>query len=309
MNTVVKLDQVRKFFGQFKALDNVSLNLQQGQILGLLGHNGAGKTTTMKLILGLITVTSGRIRIFGESPIGPQADVLRRSIGFLPEHVSFYNQLTGQEVLDYFAKLKGTNVSSNPELLEKAGLSHVANRRINTWSKGMRQRLGLAQALLGNPALLLLDEPTAGLDPTATFDFYQSMKDLRNKGTTILLSSHVLPGIEKHIDRAMILGYGKLLASGSIPELTDQAQLPLTVKVYGNWSKINWRQQLKNHEVKINHIKGTCLKLSLPMKNKMDVLRVLIAEPEVKNITLLTPTLEDLYNHYNKHQQIIEKTE
>jgi len=304
MKTVVKLAHVQKYFGQFCALDNISFNLNQGEILGLLGHNGAGKTTCMKLILGVIGATSGTIRLFGESPIGSHSKVLRQRIGFLPEHVSFYNQLSAQEVIDYFAKLKSVNIKYTSELIERVGLSHAANRRIKTYSKGMRQRLGLAQALLGKPELLLLDEPTAGLDPVATSDFYESMDTLRKQGTTIILSSHALQGIEKHIDRTLILGNGKLLASGSVTELSEQAQLPLTIYVDGEWSNINWQQQLKHHEVKFSHLNNTRLELSLPLHKKMDVMRVLLAEPAVKNFEVATPSLENLYNYYNKQNSL-----
>jgi Cu-processing system ATP-binding protein len=300
MNDVVMLKQVCKSFAQLNALDNVSLNLQQGEILGLLGHNGAGKTTTMKLILGVIGVSSGTIRLFGESPTGPQADKLRRCIGYLPENVSFYSQLTGQEVLEYFAKLKGLATSGATDLLNQVGLSHAADRRVKTYSKGMRQRLGLAQALLGNPRLLLLDEPTAGLDPAATYDFYKSMDDLRKHGTSILLSSHVLPGIEKYIDRAAILGNGKLLAAGSLPELSGQAQLPLTVHASGDWPTIDWQQQFQDHNVSFSCLNGKRLKLSAPLNSKMEVMRILLSEPAVKDIQVVTPTLEDLYNYYSK---------
>ena len=307
MSAVVMLDHVRKSFGQFNALDDVSLSLQQGEILGLLGHNGAGKTTTMKLSLGVLGVSSGTVSLFGESPVGAQADILRRSIGYLPENVSFYSQLTGKEVVEYFAKLKGLAASSAMELLERVGLSHSAHRRVKTYSKGMRQRLGLAQALLGKPKLLLFDEPTAGLDPVATFDFYESMDELRKQGTTILLSSHVLPGIEKYIDRAVILGDGKLLASGSLAELSHQAQLPLTVRANGDWPNTNWQQQFRDHEVSFSHLNGKSLQLTAPLHSKMKVMRILLAEPAVKDIEVVTPTLENLYYYYSKQFTSKEK--
>jgi Cu-processing system ATP-binding protein len=254
----------------------------------------------MKLILGVMDVSSGKIELFGESPTGSQADTLRRSIGYLPENVSFYSQLTGQEVLEYFARLKGVKDYASMELLERVGLCHAADRRVKTYSKGMRQRLGLAQALLGNPKLLLLDEPTAGLDPSATFDFYESMDDLRKHGTSILLSSHVLPGIEKYISRAVILGNGKLLASGSLSELSDQAQLPLTVYVEGDWPNIDWQQQFRGNDVRFSHLNGTRIELSAPIDRKMEIMRILLSEPAVKDIEVVTPTLENLYNYYNK---------
>ena len=303
MTTVVELDQVSKQFGAFTALNNISLHLQQGEILGLLGHNGAGKTTSMKLILGIIQASQGRVSLFGESPLGPHADSLRQRIGYLPENVSFYNQLSGREVLEYFSKLKRAPLQEIQPLLERVGIEHAADRRVKTYSKGMRQRLGLAQALLGQPRLLLLDEPTAGLDPAATTDFYATIDALRQQGTTILLSSHVLPGIEKQIDRAAILGHGQLLACGSLAELRQDAKLPMTLHVHGEWPNTNWQQQLDGLEVKFGHLNGTRLELFAPLNRKMEIMRILMAEPAVKDVEIVTPTLENLYNYYSQQDK------
>lgn len=303
MNDVVVLDQVSKRFGKLSALDNISLQLRQGEILGLLGHNGAGKTTTMKLILGLIQATHGRVRLFGQSPLGTHADIMRQRIGFLPENVSFYRQLSGHEVLLYFSRLKRVPRHSVDELLERVGLAEAAQRRIKTYSKGMRQRLGLAQALLGRPKLLLLDEPTAGLDPAATADFYASMDELRRQGTTILLSSHVLPGIEKQINRAAILGRGRLLACGSLAELRRDAKLPLALQVHGQWPEHNdWPRQLAGLEVQFKHLNATRMELLMPLQRKMQVMRILMAEPGITDIEIITPTLENLYTYYSQQQ-------
>ncbi|MCW8886220.1 MAG: ABC transporter ATP-binding protein, partial [Motiliproteus sp.] len=199
--SIVELERVEKHYQSVHALQGLDLVIQPGEILGLFGHNGAGKTTTIKLILGLIEATKGTVRVFGEDPTLSEARNLRRKLGFLQENVSFYDQLTGLEVLNYFAKLKGVSKKQSRELLHQVGLDHAIKRRVKTYSKGMRQRLGLAQALLGDPKLLLLDEPTVGLDPIATQDFYQRLNQLKERGCTIILCSHVLPGVEKYIDR------------------------------------------------------------------------------------------------------------
>lgn len=302
MNPVVILEQTSKCYGDLFALENINLNLHEGEILGLLGHNGAGKTTTMKLILGVIAPSSGNIRLFGESPTGPHAGKLRQSVGYLPENVSFYDQLTGREVLDFFGKLKSVPRNNRSELLERVGLEHAADRRVKTYSKGMRQRLGLAQALLGKPKLLLLDEPTAGLDPAATSDFYEMLDELRKQGTTILLSSHVLPGIEKHIDRTAILGNGQLLALGSLEELSQQVQLPLTIHAQGNWPNIDWKKQLNGLGVSFQHVNGTQLELTTNTQNKLEIMRILLAESTVQDVDVKHPTLDNLYAHYCSNQ-------
>lgn len=300
MTVSVELQHVSKAYGDFHALTKIDLQLREGEVMGLLGHNGAGKTTTMKLILGVITASTGKVKLFGESPTGPHADNLRRHMGYLPENVSFYNQLSGREVLAYFGKLKGVGHTEQMELLERVGLSEAARRRVKTYSKGMRQRLGLAQALLGRPRLLLLDEPTVGLDPAATRDFYAMLAELRQHGTTILLSSHVLPGIEKHIDRAAILGSGHLLALGTLNELSQEAQIPLVIRVRGHWPGMDWQQQLQDKEIDCRTVNDSQLELRLPTRRKLEVMRLLLAEPSVQDIELIQPSLDSLYSYFSK---------
>ena len=301
MNSIVKLNSVTKCYGDFTALDQVNLELKQGEILGLLGHNGAGKTTTMKLILGVISASQGEVSLFSESPTGAHADRLRRNMGYLPENVSFYPQLTGREVLRYFAQLKGVATTEPQALLERVGLQQAADKKVKTYSKGMRQRLGLAQALLGQPRLLLFDEPTAGLDPAAVLDFYNMLDELSQQGSTVLISSHVLPGIEKHIDRAAILGNGKLIACGSLAELSDEAKLPLSFSVEGNWENINWQQKLEKHQVTFTHLNGTRLELLAPRHQKLEIMRILLAE-NIENVDVEHPTLDNLYAYYSQQQ-------
>jgi Cu-processing system ATP-binding protein len=296
----VVLDQVSKSYRGVQALDDVSLSVGEGEIIGLLGHNGAGKTTTMKLILGVIAATRGEVLLFGESPIGEAAKRLRASVGYLPESVRFYEQLTGREVLAFFGKLKGVASPARDALLEQVGLAHAANRRVKTYSKGMCQRLGLAQALLGHPKLLLLDEPTVGLDPTASGEFYQNLDTLRSEGTTVLLSSHVLPGIERHIDRAAILGGGRLLAAGTLPALSQQARLPLTVRVQGQCSSAGWQEKLAQQGAEFTHLNGTRLEFTSPIGSKLEVMRLLLAEPGVSDVEITAPTLDHLYAHYSQ---------
>jgi Cu-processing system ATP-binding protein len=172
------------------------------------------------------------------------------------------------------------------------GLSHAANRRVKTYSKGMRQRLGLAQALLGEPKLLLLDEPTVGLDPIATQDFYQSISQLKAQGSTIILCSHMLAGVEKYIDRALILGQGQLLAEGSLKQLRQQTDLPVSMRLHG--SNITLPEQLQGKAT----TQDDGIYLQVSPQQKMATLRQLMTLPEVENIDLHVPSLDDIYMHY-----------
>ena len=292
--------EVTKSFTGFRALDNLSFSLAAGEVVGILGHNGAGKTTSMKLALGILEPGAGQVRVMGEDPRGHNSEQRRRNIGYLPENVSFYQQLTGREVLQYFARLKGEDVQGVQGLLQQVGLAEAANRRIKTYSKGMRQRIGLAQALLGRPRLLLLDEPTAGLDPQATSEFYGLVDELRADGVSILISSHVLPGVERHIDRAIILGRGQLRAQGSLDDLRRQAQLPLTIRAQvTQWPSAMPEDQWRSLGYRMTAQNAQALQLEGPLKNKMAVIRLLAGVPEVNDLEVIQPTLDNLYAYFN----------
>lgn len=304
MSDVIVFEGVGKRYGPLHTLIDLSFSVAEGEVLALLGHNGAGKTTSMKLILGLIAASSGTVRTFGGDPFGRDNDMLRRQLGYLPENVSFYGQLSGREVLTYFARLKRAGLGQVGELLERVGLTAAADRRVKTYSKGMRQRLGLAQALLGRPRLVLLDEPTTGLDPAATRDFYAMVQELRDHGCAVLLSSHVLPGIEPYIDRALILGHGRRLALGSLPELRREADLPLTIRACGAWPADTWTGSAWNSgAVELVHADGERLELQVQADAKMAVLRALSTDTRVQDLELLPPTLESLYSHFSNRRQ------
>lgn len=293
---VIDIDRASVRYGRHCALDGLTLRLEAGEVLGLLGHNGAGKTTTMKLILGLLAPQAGQVRVFGEDPHGPAAPRLRLALGYLPENVSFYDNLSGREVLAYFARLKCAPAEQVGELLERVGLAAAAGRRVKTYSKGMRQRLGLAQALLGTPRLLLLDEPTVGLDPLATREFYARVDELRRTGTTIILCSHVLPGVERHIDRALILGQGRVLAAGSLDALREQAGLPLLIHVRGRPGAHALATLPSGSHMRC--LADGRTEIALAAHAKLDALRGLLGDPDVHDLDLEPPSLETLYAHF-----------
>lgn len=297
---IVQLEDVTKKYKQLTALNNINLTLNSGEVLGLFGHNGAGKTTMMKLILGIIPASHGNVAVCGVNPKSKQAWHSRKSIGYLPENVSFYDQLSGLEVLTYFSRLKSAPRTQISALLEQVGLSDAKHRQVKTYSKGMRQRLGLAQAFLGKPKLLLLDEPTIGLDPTATQEFYSSVDQLRNDGASIILCSHALSGVEQHIDRAMILSRGQTVAMGTLEQLRQQAKLPVKIKTSGLNGALANNESLSQYRVE-------AAQLHVPEEAKIATLKTLLDYEELEDIQIEHASLEQIYQHYL--QSTVNKTQ
>ncbi|MDO4905697.1 MAG: ABC transporter ATP-binding protein [Lautropia sp.] len=229
--TLIRLQGVSKHFGSFAAVDDVSFDIHRGEVFGLIGHNGAGKSTLFKMMLGLLAPTEGRIDIAGESVAGPQARNVRQKIGYLPENIALWDNLSGLETLRFFARLKHIDTADCPALLEKVGLGHAGDRPVRAYSKGMRQRLGFAQALQGNPHVLFLDEPTTGLDPRAIHFFWDTLAELREQGLTIVLTSHILAELQHRVDRVAVMTNGRVEAMGSLAQLRERFDLPLRVEV------------------------------------------------------------------------------
>ncbi|MEI8341269.1 MAG: ABC transporter ATP-binding protein [Verrucomicrobiota bacterium] len=202
------------------AVKNLSLEVESGQVYGLLGPNGSGKSTTMKIVLGLVPPTAGTTEIFGRD--STQVDS-REDVGFLPENPYFYKFLTGQETIRFFGKLCGLSGSTLTdrvdELLKRVGLEDARNRRLGGYSKGMLQRIGLAQALVQNPRLLVLDEPTAGVDPAGSREIRDLILDFKSRGITVLLCSHLLGQVQEICDRIGILHQGTLVREGKLGDL------------------------------------------------------------------------------------------
>ena len=304
MNTpLVSLVEAGKTYGQIDVLSSISMSLNEGEVLGLFGHNGAGKTTMMKLILGVISPSKGKVEVMGMAPDSKEAWHCRSKVGYLPENVSFYDQLTGLEVLTYFAKLKGFSKKQAIDLLEQVGITYAMKRQVKTYSKGMRQRLGLAQAFIGEPKLLLLDEPTVGLDPIATRDFYKTVDQLKSNGSSVILCSHVLPGVEQHIDRAMILSTGQLLAMGTLSELRQQASLPVVIKPSGLNGSVAKDSKLNTF------LTQSCQNtLMVPEHEKLAVLKLLLSLEGLDDIHIESANLEQVYQHFlEKHEQQLQQ--
>jgi ABC-2 type transport system ATP-binding protein len=202
------------------AVKDLNLRIEPGEVFGLLGPNGSGKSTTLKIILGLVSPTRGRTEIFGNDSRLVES---REAVGFLPENPYFYKYLTGEETLRFFGRLcglRGTRLKERiNELLDLVGLNKARKRRLGTYSKGMLQRIGLAQALIHDPRLVVLDEPTAGVDPAGSREIRDLILDLKRRGITVLLSSHLLAQAQEMCDRVGILADGVLVREGYLQEL------------------------------------------------------------------------------------------
>lgn len=209
---------------KLRAVENLSLTVPDGQVFGLLGPNGSGKSTTIKIILGLLEPTAGECRVFGVPGSRVEA---RLDVGYLPESPYFYRHLTGRELVRFYARICGLGAATLrarvAEVIEWVGLTEAADRRVGTYSKGMLQRIGLAQALVHDPRLVILDEPTAGVDPVGSAAISALILALKARGKTVLISSHLLAQIEDICDRVAILDRGQLILEGAVRDLVGVA--------------------------------------------------------------------------------------
>jgi ABC-2 type transport system ATP-binding protein len=222
----VEIDHLTKVFkvpmrrDRVVAVRDLSLRVEPGEVYGLLGPNGSGKSTTLKIVLGLVTPTHGHTKVFGEDSATVRS---RQDVGFVPENPYFYKFLTGAETVRFFGKLSGMGGEELEarvrELLELVGLTEAGNRRVGSYSKGMLQRIGLAQALVQDPGLLVLDEPTAGVDPVGSREIRDLILTLKARGKTILLCSHLLSQVQEICDRVGILARGQLVREGRVEDL------------------------------------------------------------------------------------------
>jgi ABC-type multidrug transport system ATPase subunit len=215
---VIRVEGLVKRYGGVTAVDGLSFEVEPGETFAMIGPNGAGKTTTLKVLLGLVRPDAGRVAI-GPERLPPEAPRARLSLGYVPQRVEFTAGRTVREVLRFFAELRALPAAAVDRALERVGLAPLAARRATELSGGYTQRLSLAQALLGDPALLVLDEPTASLDPEATWDFRTLLEQLRREGKTILLCSHLLAEVERVADRVLILVAGRRAALEKVSDL------------------------------------------------------------------------------------------
>lgn len=301
---IIDIDNVSKSYAGNSVLNNINLQIKSGECIVLIGHNGAGKTTLMKLMLGLTRPTSGEIKVLEHNPAFSANTAQHQSLGYLPESVAFHEAMTGRELMHFYSRLKALPRTECDQLLELIGLQAAADRRIGTYSKGMRQRLGLAQAMLGKPQLLFLDEPTTGLDPQLRQQFYELIEQLHQQGTTSVISSHALNEVEARADRFIIMKAGTVIASGSLQELYQQAALPIQFNLQtaaGRAAEIAAHlSSLKGiSSLHIDQVHADRIKLSCDTQDKMQLLRQLIAaDSDIIDVNIMPPQLDEIYRYF-----------
>jgi ABC-2 type transport system ATP-binding protein len=303
----LKIKNLKKSFNtgflnmkRVKAVSGLSLTLKKGEIFGLLGPNGAGKTTTLKMITALIFPDKGSIEIFGKPPSSVSA---RKRIGFLPENPWFYDYLTAKEFLLMAAGIFGIKSDLAKEritkLLDQLGISHVADVPLRKFSKGMLQRAGLAQALINDPDLIILDEPLSGLDPIGRRELREIILDLKNRGKTVLFSSHILSDVEEMCDRVAIISKGTLKTIGDLESLLAKGQSETEIEIHSTISEIE--KILSNHKITQFQKSISGLRLAIPPQIKTAPLLKELIDNNIEIISVKPHrrSLEDIFIEIN----------
>jgi ABC-2 type transport system ATP-binding protein len=226
---MLEVQSITRHYGELRAVDDVSFSIERGEIVGLLGHNGAGKTTIMKMLSGFLEPDSGSIQFHGQS-VSTEPAALQRELGYLPENLPVYPELSVASYLDYAAELKGLTGSEKRDAIKGVIAATELDSKllspISTLSRGMKQRVGVAQAIIGNPSLLILDEPTNGLDPTQTEQMRQLIRNI-SESATVILSTHIMQEVEALCDRALIIRQGQLAVDARLKDLTQGNRIAL----------------------------------------------------------------------------------
>jgi ABC-2 type transport system ATP-binding protein len=290
----IETEQLRKVYGENAAVKGLTLQVAQGEVFGFLGPNGAGKTTSIKMLLGLVTPTSGKASLLG-APTGDLATLAR--VGFLPEHFRFQDWLTAAEFLGLHGELLGLEGGAlktrRDELLEQVGLGPFRNKQLRTFSKGMLQRIGLAQALLNHPALVFLDEPTSGLDPVGRRLVRDIIHELRNEGTCVFLNSHLLSEIEVTCDRVAFIRHGEVVRFLDLASLNGNQAL-VTISASGLTDVMVSEMARWGRDIQAN---GEQLTLTVHNDASIpEITRYLVAQgANVFAISPSRPSLEDIF--------------
>ena len=292
---MIRLENISKRFGPIEALRSLNLEIREGERLGLFGHNGSGKTTLIRILLGLSKPSDGRLLLDARPPDGEAWRAFRSRLGFMPERVAFYEHLTGEETLRYFARLRGIGLDRVMPMMERVGLSDAVGRQVGEYSKGMRQRLNLAQALLGDPEVLLLDEPIEGLDPQGVRTFFHLLRS--GSAHTVVFSSHRLSEVCHRMDRVCILNQGEIKALGTVDELSRALQTPVRIHIYPSESLNGSLDTTLNRLGATSLVKeGERLTVEVPQSGKVDFLTGLHAcRGTIRHLHVEEPSLEEIY--------------
>ncbi|QKY71040.1 ABC transporter ATP-binding protein [Lentibacillus sp. CBA3610] len=289
---LLKTENLTKAFGNFKAVDNINIEVRKGEVYGFIGPNGAGKSTTIRVLLGMLKATGGKASIFGQD-VWKDAVAIHKRIAYVPGDVNLWPNLTGGEVIDLFMKLRGGSVNKErrDEMIEK--FKFDPSKKCRTYSKGNRQKVSLIAAFASDADLYILDEPTSGLDPLMERTFQECVMEARNEGKSILLSSHILSEVERLCDRVGIIREGQIIESGSLDELRHLTRTHMTVETKQQVSGLEDMRGV--HDVDINN---ETISLQVNTEELDDVIRY-ISQFGVVKLESAPPTLEDLFmRHY-----------
>jgi ABC-2 type transport system ATP-binding protein len=307
-NEFVTIHNLAKSFGSFHALNDVSFGIKEGEIFGYIGPNGAGKTTTMKILVGLITDFQGEVSIGGYQ-VPKRKNEIHKLLGYLPQNVAFQEWRTVNQTLKTFGKLSGlSDLKADeriPEILGLLGLADARHKKVTHLSGGMIQKVGLAQALLHEPKLLVLDEPLGGLDPLSRHQFKDIILKLVKKGTTVLFSSHILSDVQDVADRIGIISQGRIKQIGTLNELKSRLLSQKTVQVLLSYASDKWQEfgAIKNVKSVEQASPGRIL-VHLEMRTDEDqvvndiVQSIVKTGIRIRSITLLEPSLDEIYLNY-----------
>ncbi len=288
---VISTHALTKHYGPVHALTDLSLDVRQGEIFGFLGPNGAGKSTMIRTLLGYLHATSGSATVLGLD-VATQSVEIRRRTGYLPGGIALYDSLSGERLLDYLAELQGREPHRRAELCDRLELSGtVLKRRVRDYSRGMRQKIGVVQALQHDPELAVLDEPTEGLDPLMQHAFYRLLDDLRAEGRTVFFSSHVLSEVERLCDRVAIIRAGRLMALHEVADLLERRRRRVMLRWRGAAPDPSTLPGLENVQVDGSRIIGS-------LTGDIAAFVRSIASPNLEDLTIEPASLEEAFLEY-----------
>jgi ABC-2 type transport system ATP-binding protein len=308
---VITAHGLTKTYGGTTVVDGIHFDVARGEIFGLLGPNGAGKTTTILMMLGLTDVTAGEVRVLGHDPVRDPLAVKRR-VGYLPDMVGFYDNLSARENLTYTARLMGIPSGERAkrinDALERVRLLDVADKRAGTFSRGMRQRLGLAEILMKQAEIAILDEPTSGLDPQSTVEFLDLIGHLKREGVTVLLSSHLLDQVQRMCDRVALFQSGRIVLLGTVAELARQVLGGgFVVEVEGSvptGTELEQRLQAIAGVTAVERVSEDRYRLTADRDVRPEAARAVVAaNGALRRLSVADPSLESIYTRYFQQQK------
>lgn len=287
--SVIELEDLTKYYGETKGTENLSFEVEEGEIFGFLGPNGAGKTTTIRTLLGFLKPTGGEARIFGKN-IQKDTVEIKQKVGYIPGNLSLYGSMTGRDFLNYFGSLRGSELSMLDELLETFELP--LDREIEGYSSGMRQKLAIIQAFMHGPELVIMDEPTSGLDPLVQQKFYDFLREEREKGRTMFFSSHILSEVEKVCDRAGIIRDGELVALEGIESLKNKRGKIVRIRIDEKPEEFNGPEDMEIEDGWIQFV----------VTDDIDRWVKELANYTVLDLEVKEFSLEDIFMHYYEEE-------